>query len=106
VRARQRRFLLQAIRLYTNSYTTLMVFLTETNRLKNFVSHPMPAGANLFLVNFFFQATLTPALSHWRGRGRIVGCHLENRPGGLAGRASAKPESSDICSFSGGRRSG
>jgi len=40
VRARQRRFLLQARRLYTHSYTTLMVFPTETNRLKNFVSHP------------------------------------------------------------------
>jgi len=61
-------------------------------------------GANLFLANFFFQATLTPALSHWRGRGRIVGCHLENPTAGLAGRASAKPESSDICSFSQGEK--
>jgi hypothetical protein len=43
VRARQRRFLLQARRLYTHSYTTLMVFPTETNRLKNFVSHPIAA---------------------------------------------------------------
>jgi len=61
-------------------------------------------GANLFLANFFFQATLTPALSHWRGRGRIVGCPLENPAAGLAGRASAQPESSDICSFSQGEK--
>jgi hypothetical protein len=64
-------------------------------------------GRKSVFGKFFFQATLTPTLSHWRGRGRIVGCPLENPAAGLAGGASAQPESSDICSFSQGeRRSG
>jgi hypothetical protein len=49
---------------------------------------------------FLLQATLTPTLSRASGRGRIVGCRLENPAPGLAGRASVKPESSDVCSFS------
>jgi len=61
-------------------------------------------GANLFLANFFFRATLTPALTHWRGWGGIVGRPLENPAAGLAGRASAKPKSSDIFSFSQGEK--
>jgi hypothetical protein len=58
-------------------------------------------GAQIcFGQTFLLQATLTPNHSHWRGRGRIVGCRLENPAAGLAGRASVKPESSDVCSFS------
>jgi len=91
----------------TSQSKSVQVNISEYNQYNivcRILFPPRRIPANLFLANFFFQATPTPALSRWRGRGRIVGCHLENPAAGLAGRASAKPESSDICSFSQGEK--
>jgi hypothetical protein len=55
---------------------------------------------SVFGQTFLLQATLTLTLSRASGRGRIVGCHLENPAAGLDEGASVRPESSDVCSFS------